>query len=188
MSEAINPYRPPSGSFDDADDDSINEFRLHLTSRDLNYGQSHHVIHCRPRLVLAVSLIAIVFCLFVAVSATRHFSGGFALVIMLLSTGVSTLAYLAASAQPKRLTAVRMNECGFDPGETVGIQVDDDELIASVGENVFHWKRDDIKCYKTNRGLMVVPERYVYFLLPARGQYNQPTYKAIKALFLGAKK
>ena len=181
MSSAINPYQPPpSGSSSPAE---LNAFEFRLTKRNLNYGQSHHLLRCRPVAAIVVSLIMIVISVVLFSYAVFLLGPVAALGLMPLLLGGAAVAYLWVMREPKLRTQERMNECGLLDGGFVTIHVEPDELVADIEGVATRWPRENIKRYQTPRGLMIVPEQYVYFFLPRFGQFDRPTYRAIANLF-----
>ena len=134
-------------------------------------------------IVVSIAMIAISLVTFsYAVWAMGPTSALSVMPILLL---FSAVAYLAVIKEPRRLTEQRMANCGMVTGAEVRVDVDEETLVAQIGDQTVKWPRDKITHYRTPRGLMLVPETFVYLFLPSRGQFDKQTYRAISKLFRG---
>ncbi|NND96764.1 MAG: hypothetical protein HKN47_05475 [Pirellulaceae bacterium] len=180
---SINPYQPPDTLSELVDVPPVESIVFQLTERNLNHGQSHHLIRCRPYPVVVVSLVMIAVSLVVFSYAVMFFGPVWALLIMPVLLAISALSYGAVIREPKRKTQQRMRECSLVAGAVVTIQVEPDEWIVRADDVTLRWQREQIKHYQTPRGLMIVPEKYVFLFLPRRGQFDRATYRSIVNLF-----
>ena len=116
MNQPLNPYQPPTATSVDEPTTLAEGFSFRLTRQNLRYGQSHHLIRCRPIQVTLVSIAMIAVSLVIFSYCVYLLGPEFVLVALPIWMGISALAYTAVTRQPKEATEQRMADCGLVEG------------------------------------------------------------------------
>lgn len=171
-----NPYQPPSelaGERDLLRDGTEVAFRV--DARQLRYATDQYLLHWHPKRLLFGSL-AMIFvsfaCLFGSVEYGIVSFVPTLISVMLGSAGVYSLLVL----QTRRRIQHRVREHGFDKGEVMTLQFDADRCKLDHAGRTYTWPRDQIRTYRSRRGLLICPEPFLFVFVPKKSEFQAGSY------------
>jgi len=171
-----NPYQSSANFTDrwDAHAPSSVSFRNDGGLR--RHALDHYLLHCHPKRLFFGSLAMILvsgFCLFASVSIG---------VVPYLLTGVTVMLgsrsiYLLLVRNTKRQILERLQTLELNVDGVMTLQMEGGELEIVRPNGTYRCPADQVKVYRTPRGLLVCPEPLSFVFVPRKSEFPAGSYR-----------
>ena len=152
----VNPYRPVEVVAEPLDD-SATEVSFRLTKSLLRHGEDHFLLHAHPYRLLICSL-AMIFASGAAFVWSSQIGFVAFHVTLIAALTISTLIYLALVHRTKIRIRRRIREYGLLRDTACSVTFTDGQLVFTGSGGTHGWPKQDLKIYRTPRGMLVCPE------------------------------
>ncbi len=175
-SQQINPYQPPetvSGGPDPSESIAV----TFVFSQSLyRHAEARYLLHWHPHRLLFASLLMIAGCVAVMNVSYNHSLLSFLTVILCLMMGTSAI-YTALVHKTKKRLRRRMRGLGLMAGRPMTLQSDPDRITLSLGSENHDWPNQQVRSYRTARGLLVCLEPLLFVFVPEKSNFPLHNFK-----------